>query len=82
MPVVEQVTLTHEQFVSVSCRMADLLNRGDQGVLEWALFRAVSDELGVDLFKLRPNECSCGDVKDSEATCCDACNSYWAENCQ
>jgi hypothetical protein len=82
MPVVEQVTLTHEQLVDISCRMADLLPNTFQGTLEWALFRATSDELGVNLFELRSNECSCGDVKDPEATSCNRCNSYFAENCQ
>jgi hypothetical protein len=73
MPKIEQVTLTHEQLVSISCRMADRLHRGDQGIIEWALFRAASDELGVDLFELREDECTCGDKKDPTELICGRC---------
>ena len=77
MPVVEQVTLTHEQLTSISNRMFNLVSHNlAQGTLEWMLFRAVGDELGVNLFELRPNECSCGDKKDPSATVCAGCAKY------
>lgn len=75
MPVIEQVTLTHNQLVNISERMHKLVNMS-QGTLEYVLFRAISDELGVDLFECRPDECSCGDTKDPSATCCDGCKKY------
>jgi hypothetical protein len=53
----QQITLTHNQLVSVSNRIHKLLHkRIAQGTIEWALFRAVSDELGISLFDIMPDE--------------------------
>jgi hypothetical protein len=78
MPKIEQVTVTHDQLVDVTQRMHKLLgsNSPSQGVIEWALFRALSDELKTDLFELRPDECSCGQQKDPEAHMCIRCDEY------
>lgn len=75
MPVIEQVTLSHVQLVNISERMHQLVNMS-QGTLEWALFRATSDELGVDLFERRSDECSCGDKKNPGASMCPGCSKY------
>jgi hypothetical protein len=76
MPVVKSVTLTHDQLVEVSQRMHKLYPKESQGHLEWLLFRAISDELSIDLFKLEPDECSCGDKKDPSELMCKKCASY------
>jgi hypothetical protein len=79
MPKIKEVTLTQDQLVSISCRMDDLSHRTQsQGFIEWCLFRAISDELGVDLFEMEPDECSCGDKKMPGATLCDGCMRYQA----
>jgi hypothetical protein len=79
MPKIKEITVTHDQLVKVSCRISDLLNL-TQGSLEWVLFRALSDELGVDLFELEPDECSCGDKKRPGASMCDGCAKYAERN--
>lgn len=57
MPKINEITVTHAQLVGVSDRIHKLLNTSlSQGSIEWALFRALSDELGVDLFELMPDE--------------------------
>jgi len=77
MPKINEITLTHDELVDVSCKMDELdHNKTGQGYLEWLLFRAISDVKGVDLFELRPDECSCGDPKEPEALMCDGCNKY------
>jgi hypothetical protein len=82
MPVVNRVVITHDQLVAISNRLHENLNKTiSQGTLEWALFRSVSDELGVDLFAMRLDECQCGNKKSPEAKMCTVCEEademYW-----
>jgi hypothetical protein len=77
MPKIESITLTHDELVDVSIRM-DKLSDGkhSQGWLEWLLFRAISDVKQVDLFECRPDECSCGELKQPQDSMCERCAIY------
>lgn len=78
MPKINEITVTHNQLVSASNRIKKLLgeNSPSQGSIEWALFRALGDELNLDLFELNPDECTCGDKKDPNELMCEGCQKY------
>lgn len=77
MPKVNEITITQDQLVSISNRMYKLVNGSiSQATIEWALSRALSDELDIDLFELNDDECGCGNKKAPEKPVCETCESY------